>query len=136
MDSASADGREPQLETDVHGVADPLGGRPFALAEAEVEALEARRALHDRRISCRRKRERDRHGPCLAPYRQLAVGAPAVARALEALGVIYGLRVLRGREEVRTAQDFVALAVLRIDRCRIHGHVEPACCGLAGIEVD
>src|SRR5687768_10511788 len=136
MDSASADGREPQLEADVHGVADPLGGCPFALAETEVEALEVRRALHDRRLSSRRKRERDGHGPLLAPYRQLAVGAPAVARTLESLGVIHRLRVLCCREEVRTAQDLVALAVLRVDGRRIHGHVEPARCGLAGIEVE
>src|SRR5688500_13452790 len=113
MGSASADGREPQLEADVDGIADPLGGRPFALAEAEVEALEARRALHDRRIASGCKRERDGHGARLAPHRQLAVGAPAVARALETLGVVHRPRMLRSREEVGTAQDLVALAVLR-----------------------
>src|SRR5688572_2440135 len=129
------DGRELQLETDVHRVADPFGGRPFALAESEIEALEARGSLHDRRRACRRQRERDGHGFRHATDRQFPGCAPAVPRALEARGVIPGLRLFRDAEEVRAAQDLVTLAVLRIDGSCLHGHVELPLGGLRGVEV-
>ena len=50
--------------------------------------------------------------------------------------MIPGLRVFRDSEEVRAAQDLVALAVLRIDGSRLDGHVEVALGGLRGIEVE
>src|SRR5687768_11324758 len=77
MAATLTDGGELQFETDVNRVADPLGGRPFALAESEIEALEARGALHDRRRAGRRQRKRDGHRLSHATDRQIPDCTPA-----------------------------------------------------------
>src|SRR5688572_23306950 len=136
MDATLTDRREPQLEADADFVAHPLGGGPVALAEVECEALELRAAFHDRRAAGRRERELDGDRLLHAADGQLALRAPARARAREARRVERGLRMLLDPEEVRAPQDLVALPVLRVDRGGLDGHVEPARLRMRGVEVD
>src|SRR5688500_13363398 len=72
-----------QVEADYDFVADPLGGLPFALADAERQAPDPGIAFHAELLRLLGEREQDRGRLGDAPQREFAVGAPALAVAPE-----------------------------------------------------
>src|SRR4051812_17124105 len=134
---ASATGLVQQLFiSELHGVADGIGGLPLALADAIVEPLDGDRARELEAGARRLDRERDAQLLRDVADRELADRLHAVRALDERARRIGRVRVFLRIEQVRRGERRVAVLVFRVERADLHLHVEPARAEIVGVVVE